>query len=70
VLDAFLGIGSTLIAAERVGRRCFGIEINPIYIDVAIRRWQIFAGDQARHVATGLTFDELAAHRKAGHVQK
>jgi DNA modification methylase len=40
VLDSFLGSGSTLIAAERVGRVCYGIEIDPRYVDVAIRRWQ------------------------------
>src|SRR6202046_4887394 len=40
VLDAFLGSGSTLIAAERVGRVCYGVEIDPKYVDVTIRRWQ------------------------------
>ncbi len=40
VLDPFLGSGSTLIAAERAGRRCFGLDIDPKYVDVAIRRWQ------------------------------
>jgi len=49
VLDAFLGSGSTLIAAERVGRVCHGIEIDPIYVDVAIRRWQRHTGDYAVH---------------------
>jgi DNA modification methylase len=59
VLDGFLGSGSTLIAAERVGRVCRGIEIDPIYVDVAIRRWQRYTGDKAIHVASGLTFDEI-----------
>ena len=40
VLDAFLGSGSTVIAAERTGRLCYGIELDPIYVDTAIRRWQ------------------------------
>jgi DNA modification methylase len=60
VLDSFLGSGSTLIAAERVGRICYGIEIEPRYIDVAIRRWQRHTGDQAIHGATRKRFDELA----------
>ena len=40
VLEPFLGSGTTLIAAERVGRRCCGIELDPLYVDTAIRRWQ------------------------------
>jgi DNA modification methylase len=57
VLDPFLGSGTTLIAAERVGRRCFGIEIDPAYVDTIIRRWQAFTGDTARHATTGEAFD-------------
>jgi DNA modification methylase len=57
VLDPFLGSGTTLIAAERVGRRCFGIEIDPAYVDTIIRRWQAFTGDAARHATTGEVFD-------------
>jgi len=60
VLDAFLGSGSTLIAAERVGRICHGIEIDPLYVDVAIRRWQRHTGDHAVHAVTGKRFDDLA----------
>lgn len=44
VLDAFLGSGTTLIAAERVGRRCRGVEIDPTYVDVAIQRWEAMTG--------------------------
>ncbi|HEY6386268.1 MAG TPA: DNA methyltransferase [Candidatus Acidoferrum sp.] len=40
VLDGFLGSGSTVIAAERTGRRCFGIELDPLYVDTIVRRWQ------------------------------
>jgi hypothetical protein len=47
VLDPFLGSGSTLIAAERVGRRCRGIEMDPLYVDLTIRRWQRLTGDEA-----------------------
>jgi DNA modification methylase len=59
VLDSFLGSGSTLIAAERVGRVCFGIEIDLLYVDVAIRRWQRHTGDRAVHAVTGKPFDDL-----------
>jgi DNA modification methylase len=61
VLDSFIGSGTTLIAAERVGRVCHGIEIDPRYVDVAIRRWQRHTGNRAIHVGTGKCFDELAS---------
>jgi DNA modification methylase len=59
VLDSFLGSGTTLLAAERVGRVCYGIEIDPLYVDVAIRRWQKHTGDHALHGVTGKRFDEI-----------
>jgi DNA modification methylase len=59
VLDPFLGSGSTLMAAERTGRICRGIEIDPLYVDVAIRRWRRMTGDAAIHVETGADFAEL-----------
>lgn len=65
VLDACLGSGTTLIAAERTGRRCYGLELDPGYCDVIIRRWQSYSGDQAVHAVTGKTFDEMVA--EAGH---
>ena len=49
----FLGSGTTLIAAERVGRCCYGMEIDPLYVDTIIRRWQAFTGDKAIHAVTG-----------------
>ena len=61
VLDAFLGSGSTLIAAERTGRICCGIEIDPLYVDTAIRRWQRHTGDHAIHVVSGKRFDDVAS---------
>jgi len=61
VLDAFLGSGTTLIAAERVGRICRGIEIDPYYLDTAIRRWQALTGEKAVHAATGKCFDNLVS---------
>jgi len=60
VLDPFLGSGSTLIAAERTGRHCAGIELDPLYVDTAIRRWQRHTGLNAVHAATGLTFEQMA----------
>jgi DNA modification methylase len=47
VVDAFLGSGTTLIAAERLGRRCFGMELEPRYVDLAVRRWEDFTGLEA-----------------------
>jgi DNA modification methylase len=61
VLDGFLGSGTTLIAAERTGRRCYGTEIDPAYVDTIIRRWQKLTGDTVVHAATGRTFDDLAS---------
>ena len=67
VLDGFLGSGSTLLAAERVGRICYGIEIDPLYVDVAIRRWQRYTGDQATLQSTGKTYDEVASTLEVIH---
>lgn len=61
VLDSFLGSGSTLMAAEETGRVCFGVELDPIYVDVAIRRWQRATGCDAVHAETGKTFEDCAA---------
>ena len=56
ILDPFLGSGTTLLACERVGRRCYGMELAPSYVDTAIRRWQMMTGEEAVHAITGLTF--------------
>jgi DNA modification methylase len=58
VLDPFLGSGTTLMAAERVGRIGRGIEIDPLYVDAAIRRWQRFTGEFAIHAETGQRFND------------
>jgi DNA modification methylase len=59
VLDPFLGSGSTLLAAERVGRVCRGMELDPLYVDAAIRRWQHLTGDSAVHAVTRTRFDDF-----------
>jgi DNA modification methylase len=61
VLDLFGGSGSTLLAAERVGRRALLLEYEPRFVDLSIRRWQAFTGKDAVHGATGQVFDDLAA---------
>ena len=48
ILDLFLGSGTTLIAAELTGRRCFGLELDPRYVDVAVARWEAFTGRTAQ----------------------
>jgi DNA methylase len=67
VLDAFLGSGTTLIAAERTGRRCYALELDPIYADTAILRWQALTGGSARHAVSGRSFDDLAREAEAAN---
>lgn len=59
VLDTVLGSGITQIAAERIGRVCFGIEIDPLFVDTVIRRWQNQTGARAIHSGTGKYFNDL-----------
>jgi DNA modification methylase len=61
VLDTFSGSGTTILAAERVGRHARALEIEPRFVDVAIRRWQAFTRRDAHHAESGLSFDEIAA---------
>jgi DNA modification methylase len=63
VLDPFIGSGSTLIAGEMVDRRIFGLELDPSYVDVAVRRWQAFTGRDAILESTGQTFEEVEMER-------
>ena len=60
IYDPFLGSGTSLIAAEMTGRVCYGLELNPAYVDVIVRRWQLFTGRAATHLASGQSFDQRA----------
>ena len=64
VLDTFAGAGTTVLAAERVGRRAYSLELEAKYVDVAIRRWQAFTRRDAVHADTGQTFEDAAGGRK------
>jgi DNA modification methylase len=64
VLDLFGGSGSTLIAAHNTGRRAYLMELDPVYCDCVIRRWQDYARDDAVLAATGETFEQVMAERR------
>ena len=66
VLDPFVGSGTTVIACEETGRICAGIELDPLYVDVIDRRWEAFAGGEAHHAETSLTFEQMSKMRQAG----
>jgi len=59
VLDSFLGSGTTVIAAERTGRVCYGMELDPCYVDTIVRRWQTFTGGSAIQELTGRAFNDI-----------
>ncbi|MFX6097899.1 DNA methyltransferase, partial [Acinetobacter baumannii] len=65
VLDPFGGSGTTLIAAEKCGRIARLIELDPKYVDVIVRRWQDWTGQQATREADGLAFDQAASDSSA-----
>jgi DNA modification methylase len=62
VIDPFLGSGSTLIAAENTRRVCHGVELDALYVDVIIRRYEAASGEEAVHVESGETFQALGRH--------
>ena len=66
VLDPFSGSGSTVIACEKTGRQGRLIELDPLYVDVSIRRWHQYTGGCARRAADERTFDEVSAEVHAG----
>lgn len=63
MLDGFAGSGSTLIACEKTGRLARLVEIDPHYVDVIVRRWQAYTGQQAILEGDGRAFDEIAVER-------
>ena len=65
VYEPFSGSGTTIIAAEMTGRSCHAIELNPAYVDVAVKRWQDFTGQLATLESDGRTFAEVAEDRGA-----
>jgi DNA modification methylase len=65
VYDPFLGSGSVLIAAETTGRLCYGLEIDPAYVDLIVHRWQKLSGKQAILDGDGRSFEAVAAQRRA-----
>jgi DNA modification methylase len=69
VYDPFLGSGTTLIAAQLTDRICYGLEIDPRYVDVIITRWQSLTGSKAKLEGDGRTFDEIAAERTPATVE-
>ncbi len=63
VVEPFGGSGATLMGAEKIGRACYTMEMQPRYVDVIVRRWQAFTGKDAVLESTGQTYDELKAER-------
>jgi DNA modification methylase len=61
VLDLFVGPGTTIMAAERVGRLARALEVEPRLVDLTIRRWQALTRQDAFHAERGMTFDQIAA---------
>jgi DNA modification methylase len=59
IYEPFSGSGTTLIAAQSCGRNCLGIEIDPLFVDLAIRRWQAFTGESAKRASDGALFDAI-----------
>jgi hypothetical protein len=63
------GSGTTLVAAERTGRRGYAIEFDPRYVDVTVERFQRYTGETVIHAETGLSFEEVKLARLAEHAQ-
>ncbi len=64
VYDPFLGSGTTLAAAEVTGRACYGLELDPKYVDVVVERWQALSGKKATLEGDGRTFDAIQKDRQ------
>ena len=67
VYEPFSGSGTTIIAGEMTGRHVYAIELNPAYVDVAVKRWQEFTGKDATLEATGATFAQVAEDKTNAH---
>ena len=67
ILDPFGGSGTTVIACEKTGRLARVIELDPVYCDVIVRRWQAFTGGVARHEESGRAFDDVATGMVEAH---
>jgi DNA modification methylase len=65
VYEPFSGSGTTIIAGEMTGRHVYAIELNPAYVDVAVKRWQEFTGQEAVHAESGKTFNEMSNAKHA-----
>jgi DNA modification methylase len=65
VYDSFLGSGTTLMAADELGRVCYGLELDPKYVDVIVRRWEEATGKEAKLEGAGATFQEVKRQRSA-----
>lgn len=63
VYDPFLGSGTSVIAAEQIGRSCYGLEIEPGYVDVIVQRWQDFTNEEAVHEREKRTFGQIGKSR-------
>jgi DNA modification methylase len=63
VYEPFSGSGTTIIAAEMTGRVCYAIELDPVYVDTAVLRWQEFAGENATLEGDGRAFESVAIER-------
>ena len=68
IYDPFLGSGTTLIAAELTGRICYGLDIDPKYVDVIVYRWQQLTGKAATLESDGRSFDQIQAARSPASI--
>lgn len=64
VYDPFSGSGTTIIAAQSCRRRCLAVELDPVYVDMAVRRWQRYTSQSATLAESGKTFDKLRRERR------
>lgn len=69
ILDPFLGGGTTVIAAERTGRIAYGMELDPLYVDLIVRRWQLFTGKTAMLASTGKSFADVAKEHTNNNIE-